>query len=762
MPAAVPEGELEVLQRKVHGATQERMLREMAEALEVLTVLRPIVVWIEDLHWSDYSTLDLLASVARRRGPARLLVIGTYRPTEVIVSRHPLKDLKQELHLHHHCAEVAVPFLEEPEVRQYLTARFPHHQLPLGLGSMLHESTEGTPLFLVNVIEDLVQQGRIVEAEGAWRLQGKEAEVRAGVPESLRQMIEKQVERLTPEEQRVLEVASVVGREFSAVAVAAGLERTAESVEEECERVVRRGHFLQAVGMETLPDGTIAGRYRFLHALYQSVLYERVAAARRTRLHRCIGEQGEKTYGNRVGEIATELALHFERGQDYARAIQYLGQAAEQAMHRAAYREAIDLLHKGLRLLQTVPPAPEQVRQELALQTTLGACLTAIAGYGAPDVEQAFARVQQLCLQVGDDPHLFSAIFGLALFHGVRAEFSLGREYVGHAVRIAQTCQDRAQLLTADLLSGMMCFYLGEEKEARTHLQRCIATYDPQQHSAHMLDHAQDPGVAGLSYESCLLWLLGYPDQAARRSRDVLVLAERLSHPFSHALALNFAADLAQFRRDAPECLTRAEALIGVAQEQGFSYWAAQGAIVQGWAFAEQGNREEGIAQMCQGLEALQATGTALDLPRYRGLLAEGYEKREQIEEGLKTLADALVIVDHTGERYWEAELYRLKGEFLLRTIPLKAKGKGRKGQEPADGEVQAEQCFQTALKIAQQQQAKSLELRAATSLGRLWQRQGKAKQAHALLAKIYDWFTEGFATKDLQEAKTLIKELSQ
>jgi predicted ATPase len=306
------DGELETLQRTAQGVTRERMLRELAEALEVLTAEHPLVLVLEDLHWSDLSTADLLTAVAQRREAARLLVLGSYRPADVVISGHPLKAVKQELQLHRQCTELPLTFLSVSDVTQYLAGRFPQHQFPPELVGLLHRHTEGNPLFLVTTVEDLVARQVIGEQDGQWQLHDSLEQVTLGVPVTIQQMIGRHFERLSAEEQHVLEAAGVAGESFSAAAVAAGLEAESDRVEAWCEGLARREQFLQAQELVTWPDGTIAGRYRFVHALYQQVMYERIGAARRVQLHWRIGERLETGYGERVNEIAAELAVHFE------------------------------------------------------------------------------------------------------------------------------------------------------------------------------------------------------------------------------------------------------------------------------------------------------------------------------------------------------------------------------------------------------------------------------------------------------------------
>src|SRR5262249_9676772 len=344
LPALLTGNELEALQRKTAGATRERMLRELAEAIEVVTRERPLVLILEDLHWSDVSTLDWLAFLARRSERARLLVIGTYRPVEGLTREHPLKAVKQELHLHGQCQELALDFLSEAAVAEYLAVRFSvgargqwkdqAEAAPLRrLAHLIHQRTDGNPLFMVNMMEYLLSQGVLVQVDGQWTL--KKEEPAAAVPENLRQMIEQRLAQVKPPERAVLEVASVAGAEFSTAAVAAGIGTEVEVVEERCAELARREQFLRASGTAEWPDGTVAARYGFLHALYQEVLYERLPAGRRQRLHRQISEREEAAYGERAREIATELAVHFERGRDHRKAIQYLQHAGENAVRRS-------------------------------------------------------------------------------------------------------------------------------------------------------------------------------------------------------------------------------------------------------------------------------------------------------------------------------------------------------------------------------------------------------------------------------------------
>jgi tetratricopeptide (TPR) repeat protein len=583
-------------------------------------------------------------------------------------------------------------------------------------------------------------------------------ELERWTPESVRQLLARQRERLAPEEQRVLEAASLAGLEFSAATVAAALETAAIPVEDHCGRLAEQQQFLRLAGMSDWPDGTRAARYGFLHALYQEFWHERVSVGQQQQWHLRIGERKEVAYGQRAGEIAAELALHFEQGRDYRKAVHYLQQARENAARRSAYQEVINHFTTGLELLKTLADTPERVQQELTLQLALGDALVAVKGYTVPDVEKTLTRAWKLCQQLGETPQFFPVLLRLWLFYRNRAELQTAHGLAEQLIRLAQSAQDRYLLSLAHWTLGCTLYLLGELTSARPHLEQAITLYDPQQHPRPTV-HTADPRVNCLSYASWTLWTLGYPDQGLQRSHEALALAGGLSHPFSLAFALWFAAVCHLFRREEQVAREQAEVVMTLSTEQGFPFWLAAGMGVRDCALAEQGQVQEGIAQMRQSRE-----------PYYLALLAEAYRKMGQVEEGLAVLAKALALVDKTGQRMGEAELYRLKGELTLQkkargwrleTSPSSPQASSLQPQVSRVVEQETEGYFLKAIEIARRQSAKAWELRAVMSLSRLWQRQCKKAEARRMLAEIYGWFTEGFDTKDLQEAKTLLEELT-
>ena len=745
MPWLLTTAHREQLRDELQGVTRERMLREFAEVVDTLTAETPLVLILEDLHWSDYATLDLLALLARRRTSARLLVLGTYRPVEAIVHQHPLRTVVQDLRRHGYTTELPLALLSVEAVETYLVARFPRQQFPVALAPWLHQRTDGQPLFLVTLVQALMERGVLREQDGGWMVQEGLESLALHVPESLRQLLEQQITRLPLEAQRVLEVASVAGVEFVAAAVAAGYEADATTVEEHCETLVGQ-QLLRPLGVTTWPNGTVATRYMFVHALYQQVVYQGLGAGRRVRLHQRLGECLETAYGAQAREVAAELAEHFMRGQDTWRAVRYVHQAAENALHRQAHREAIAYLRQALELLQAMAETPQRLRQELAIQLALGPALMVTRGFAAPEAVDIYARARQLCEQLDDMQQLFPVLVGLWRSAHVQAQLQTARVLGEQLLSLAQVQDDAALLIEAHGPLGQTLCMQGEPILAREHLNQVVTLYDPYRHSALVFHVGYDPGVYARAMEGWVLWLLGYPEQALQRSQEALSLARAQSHPFTLSITLATVALLQQMRRDGEAPLEPMQASMRLAIEHGFPYMRVVGIILKGWALTRGGQVAEGMVQMREGLDELRAMGVEVLRPYLLALVAEVCGSSGQIEAGLGVLEEALVTAENHAERFNEADLHRLKGELLLRQY------------EGARCEAAA--CFQRALDIARRQQAKSLELRAATSLARLWQQQGKHDDARRLLAEVYGWFTEGFDTVDLQEAKALLEAL--
>jgi predicted ATPase/DNA-binding winged helix-turn-helix (wHTH) protein len=702
MPSVLGPSELGTLGRQTSGVTRERMLRELAEAVEVMAEDVPLVVWLEDLHWADPSTVDWLAYVAKRPGPARLLVLGSYRPGEALTRGHPIEATKDELKVHGHCREVALARLDETAVGEYLARRFPAAGSLTELAGLIHRRTEGNPLFVAGVADDLDRRAVLTDRAGHVDVADPHA-VAIVIPEDVRRMIDHELDRVPPHQRRILEAASAAGVEFSAATVAAAGQLDLDDVEHCCAELARHASFLTSHGSETWSDGTVAGRYGFRHALHQEVVYERIVSGRRVELHRRIGERLEAGLGERASEVATELAMHFEWGRDVSRAIRYLRLAGQIATQRSATREAVGHLSRALDLLQSEPDTPQRAEQEVALQIALGGPLMAMKGRGAPEVERVYSRAQELCQRIGESPRLFPVLWGLFLFRRSRGEVDVAHGLGQRLLALAQRTDDPSLLIEAHHALWATLFARGELVAARDHAARAVSLYGPDRHASLAAVYGNhDPAVCALGHAAWAFELAGEPEQASRQSENAVALARTLGQPFSEAHALLYAARLYQFRGDWRTTRDRAEAAAVLAREQGFVQLQAWAAMTGGWALAEAGEIEEGLATMRDGLAAIRALGSEEFKTYFLGLLAETLTNAGQPAAALDVVAEALAAVERSGERFYAAELHRLRGELLLATGHDRAAVAG---------------CFETALDIARHQRALALERRALHSL---------------------------------------------
>lgn len=747
MPWLLDPADRQRLQQELLGTTQARMLREFAEALDLLTGAGPVVLVLEDLHWSDHATIDLLSVLARRREAAQLFILGTYRPVEVILREHPLRTLAHDLQLHGQGSVLPLEFLSEEDVAMYVERRFPAHRFPLTLARMLHQHSDGNPLFLLHIVEWGLQRGMFARQEGQWTLQVAPEALAQTVPESVHQMLEQQILRLTPEEQRVLEAASVAGLDFSAAAVAAGLQEDLSRVEQLCEPLAQRHQVFMSMESTTWPDGTVATRYRFRHWLYQHVAYQRLGTVQRVHLHQRLGSRLAAAYASQTQEIAAELARHFTQGRDVKRAVQFLQQAAANAMQRHAPREAIGHLTTALDFVSTAPETPERVHTELALRLALGPALMTTEGYTAPALEQSYVRARALCQQLGDTPQLFPVLYGLGMFHHQRAEWSAALQIGQQLLTLAQRePQDRMRRVPAHYMLGAPFFWLGELQLAHQHCEAALEAYQAHMHHQQAQLYGDDPGISCRVYMTRILGFLGYPDRALAWSRETVALLDERARPFSLALARLGMAFIHQFRREAAAAQPWAEGAMQICEVNGFPFVLAWARALRGAALAAQGHTAEGITELRTSVGAHQALGATLGLPSLLILLAEAYAVAAQPANGLQALQEAQTVAVRSGERAHAAIWLRLHGQLLLQQSP-----------ESPQAQAAAEAQFLQARDIARQQRAKALELGVALSLAALWHQQGKRDAARQLLAPLYAGCTEGLATADLHDARQLL-----
>lgn len=760
MPELLDRATLAALQQMLSGTGPERMLRELAMALPVLTSIRPLVLVLEDLHWADHSTLVLLGYLARRAEDAALLVLGTYRPQELGSRDHPLRAVQADLRLQVQYEELRVAALDREDVARYLAHRFIGHAFPRELADEIHSRTEGNPLFMVRLIDSLQDQQMLGRAEDGWRLCAELHAVARQLPSTVLTMIECQVEKLNDFERAVLEAASVVGFEFSASAVAYAIERDAASVEELCADWAARGQFLDNKGVCSGRNDSVSLRFDFNHALCQQAIYERLRPARLIQLHQRIGEYEEAWHGEGAGAVASALALHFEQGQRYSRAIRYRQLAGQHALQRNSYPEAIRHFTAGLSTLEQLEDSLERRRNELELRVGLGIPLTMTEGYGSPNVEQIYARATTLCRELGETTQLAPALAGVAQFYLVRGAYPVARELAEQLLGTpGQSAISRSH---GHFIAGTAHFFQAQLTLAAPHFERGLALSEGgAEPFAHAVFYPQDPAVAAGCVFSWQAWQRGDSPRALWMAEEALRRAKALGQPFGTAFALQFILLLRQFRREPELALEHAQALIALSHEQGFAFFLALGIMGKGVAELHRGDYVSAVETIGRGWDAYRVTGAEIGATYYLSALGDALGKLGRFEQAFGVFADVRERLQRTGDRWWEPEVYRLHAELCATAahdvtplpVPVRL---------TAPVKDAAEAWLLEALRVAGDSKASALELRAATSLGRHWAALGLHAEAGRLMRDVCLRLPSGVDAAERDDALGLLQQLHQ
>jgi predicted ATPase len=721
--------------------SRERLKRELVAFLEEASRTQPLVLFIDDIHWADDSTVDMLGYVASRFGAMRLLVVVTYRPEELLRERHPFLRVKQDLQARGCCFELELGFLNPTDLETYLRVEFREHRFPPSFAALVHEKTEGNPLFMVEVLRYLRDQGVLSKQGGAWALSQALPDIARSLPESVRSMIQRKIDVLSEDDRRLLLAASVQGYEFDAAIVAHVLGNDPADVEERLDRLDRVHAFVRAVREREFPDHTVTVRYRFVHVLYQNLLYATLTHARKIALALGVVRKMEASYGAHINDIAGEAAVLCEVGREFSRAADYFKTAARHAARVFAYQEAALLAQRGLDMLEKLPESPERKRQELALLLTLGVPLIVARGFGDPRVGAVYGRAHALCLDLNAPADLMEIHWGLANFDLVTLRLDAADESAGALRELAERAADHPRLMQAHHLLGLVRYHRGEFPRALEHVERVATLYNPQLDRTHAATYGWDTRVAAGSYAACAYWIVGRPDRARTEMELVLRLARALGHAHTLAYGLFFASVLHQFLREWEAARTCAEELRSISSDKGLVHFLTASRIFLGLAEAHLGDLERGIDEMRQGLAAYRATGAQTSRPRVQAQLAELLGRAGRLEEGLAIATNEIASLGSA--RFHLSELYRVTGELFAASA---------RGVVTSD----AESFFRRAIDLAREQKAKSFELRAAMSLFRHRSRLGAADEARALLGGVYASFTEGLETADLRDARAL------
>jgi DNA-binding winged helix-turn-helix (wHTH) protein/tetratricopeptide (TPR) repeat protein len=761
MPALRDEGDAPI-NPSAQTATQQRMLREIAEALDRLGANRIVILALEDLHWSDPSTLMLLDLLARRPERARLMILATHRPIATVAAEHPLRTTVRELG-GRYCEDLKLSPLSSADVAAYLQHRIAQINPPNGaaldkVAGAIHHRTEGNPLFMAAVVDSILRPNATLadSSTSGVSLEKLAEDSNRIAPHNLMETIAQQLAQLEADDQTLLEVASVAGTEFSAAAIAAAAGKDLIEVEGQCAAMVNRMAFLQDAGDAEWPDGTVAARFRFQHALYWESVYGRLTPARRAHLHQMIGEREETAYRERSGEIAAELARHFTQGRDFERAFRYRHLAARNALRASASREAVEHLMAAMDALGHLPEGIQKLERELQLQLALGAALQATKGYGAVEVQRAYERAGELCRRLGETPQLFPALMGLWSFAVGRGDWKLSHQLAERNLRLAESVQDPAQLARSRRSLGHGRFFLGDLAEARSDLERAIALCGQHQPQ---LDHFTYTSNVEVDARSALAWtleLMGFSEQALAMSRRALGAAEQFATAHDVIYATYFTAVLYGFRQEWETTADWSKRTIELATEHGLPYYQLMGSHMLGAAMAQQGQTGTGLPMMHQAVQTSLAIGVEAGLTGMYLMIAEACRVAGEFREGNDAINDAFRFVKLKEEHAWEPELLRARAELLLEQHRSARGAKGAKTSEK-----DAEESLVKSIELAHSQGASKWALRAAVSLAKLYQHQKKKKEARQVLSNAYGRFKEGFETRDLRIAKELLDELT-
>jgi predicted ATPase len=691
----------------------------------------------------------------------------------MLLTKHPFLQIKSDLQARGICREFLLDFLHEAEIAEYLELEFPGHRFPSEFPKLIHTTTEGSPLFMADLARYLRDRGAIAmsradsiiaggsdstargtptEVGATWILAETLPDIERGLPESVRGMIDRKIAQLTEEDRKLLAAASVQGYEFDSAVLAQTLHLEAEEIEERLERLERIFSFVKLVSEAEFPDRTLTLRYRFVHALYQHSLYGELRITRKASLSAAVARSLEGYYGKQSTSVANELAVLWETAREYARAADYFLKAADNATQVNAHREAIQLARRGIEALRRLPEPSECAALELGLRLKLGFSLTTVQGWTSSEAEQSFSRAHSLCQHAASEPRLFAALRGIWARHLIRGEYQTARPLAEQLLQLAELADDQVLLASACFGAGVTMFWQGEFMAAHEYCERALDLYDPAQSKAYLAFSTQDLAVQANYILAFCLWKLGFPDRALERAREALSLAERLSHPHSLGAALHGLGLVSFWRREWQENQRQLERARALSQENDLGDFLIWATIESDLAEAFQIQSQAAVDQVRQSLEAVRAKGLGMSFSCWLTNLAELCGVSGQMAEGSDLIGEALVRMEPTGERFWEAEVWRVRGDLLLRRDDQLV-------QHHTNTEADAEACYQKAIETARAQHAKSLELRAIMSLARLWRQQGKRTEAQLILGEAYGWFTEGFDTGDLREANALLNE---
>ncbi|PWT81244.1 MAG: hypothetical protein C5B57_10875 [Blastocatellia bacterium] len=721
------------------SGTQERLKRELVAFFEDACRQSPIILFFDDLHWVDMSTVDVLGYLARHFESLPLLIVATYRPAELLIQKHPFLSTMRDLQGRGLCREIALEFLSREEIEQYFALRFGDHHLPETFVDLIYAKTEGNPLFVVDVLDYLAVRHVVSDEHGQWTLTRSLPDIARDLPESVRGMIQRKIDTFNDTDRRLLVAASVQGYEFDGAVLANVLGIDAAEIEEQLDTIDKVHGFVRRIGEQEFPDHTLTLRYRFVHVLYQNMLYDSLTPARKMSLSRAVGTALETFCGGKITDVVSELAVLFEAARDFSKAADYFLITAKRAAHVFAYEETVVLGQRALDNLGGFPEGVDRRRRELAILMTMGIPAIASRGFSSPAVQEIFDRATPLCVEFHETGQLAIALWGMAANNIVKLQLDEAGEAVDRLNQLAQRDQDLTVKVQGAVSAGVVCYYRGDFEEALEHFVdwETHCTLDVRRSMCRRSGY--DQVVSLRSYRAWTLWCLGCHDRAVAEMHAAVQSSADVSHTYTVAFALTFATVLDLWSGNWDQLKIDNDRTLSMATKEGFAYFAGTSICLDGFVLIHEGRREAGLARIQEGLTRLGSIDGRSTRRRIVTEYAEQLALADRADEGLGIVDAEIETVG--SDHFWDAELFRTRGELLA----MRA--------NRADM-AEAERWFRRAVEIAKRQRARWFELRAAMSLSRLWQSEGKTADARALLSETYGRFTEGFGTADLEAAR--------
>jgi predicted ATPase len=707
---------------------REMLFEALLHQLEALARTRPVVMIFEDAHWIDPTSRELLDLTIDRASQQPILLIVTFRP-----------EFQQAWGGQAHVTVLALNRLGDRDVTALVRGLAGNAPLGSEIVEEIVERTDGVPLFIEEltraVLERADQGNRVAAVLSATPLPA------AAVPATLHASLLARIDRIGAAAKEVAQIGAVLGREFSYELIRPIAQRSDAELQATLARLAEAGLlFCRGIAPHS--------SYLFKHALVQDAAYGTLLRARRQELHARVGAVLEEHFADLVERQPELLAHHLTAAGNTERAIEQWLRAGQHAIRRSANTEGIAHFTRGVEALRTLTPTDAPSRIELELLLALGPTLSATHGWSAPAAERAYSGAERLASALGADRERFDATWGLWMIQNTGDAPELARKTSIQLFQIADRLNDPSLQMEAHHAAWACSHTLGDHAATVDHVRQGLSIYNLEEHRGHAFSYGgHDAAVCGRAIGGRSLWALGYLDQARRSTQAAIAFAETLGHGPSLAHALLFASNYHQTRRDAVSARVIAERLITVAEEHRLSLYRLVGGVIRGWAVAHQGLVEDGLAELSRNLATYDPDKPKSFSASCRSALAEVYLKAGDTVRALDAVEDALRAGERSGSKAWLAAILHVKGSILAAAA--------------ASRRQEAEGCFSDALKVARVQQAKSLELRAATSLARLWGEQGRRAEAHELLGPIYGWFTEGFDTADLKDAAKLLSELA-